>query len=182
MDRGSYIFESSDSRESNYSVSGYVAPMKFRKLRIVWSVTCAIACILLIVLWVRSYWCAEAVARVGPNWILTVGSNHGIIYFVYESPPPSPASWSFQPIQYRSVNRAYWSYGQIAVVAPARWLEWKDLGTTIIGQVPDFLLVGLCIVGAVLPWWPKRYSLRTLLIATTLVALVLGLVVYAIRN
>ena len=35
--------------------------MRFRKLRIAWSVGCGIACVLLIVLWVRSYktlyWC-----------------------------------------------------------------------------------------------------------------------------
>ena len=30
--------------------------MRFRKLRIAWSVACLIACVLLIVLWVRSYW------------------------------------------------------------------------------------------------------------------------------
>ena len=30
--------------------------MRFRKLRIAWSVMCGIACVLLIVLWVRSYW------------------------------------------------------------------------------------------------------------------------------
>ena len=29
--------------------------MRFRKLRIAWSVACGIACVLLIVLWVRSY-------------------------------------------------------------------------------------------------------------------------------
>ena len=30
--------------------------MRFRKLRIAWSVICSIACVLLIALWVRSYW------------------------------------------------------------------------------------------------------------------------------
>ena len=30
--------------------------MRFRKLRIAWSVGCGILCVLLIVLWVRSYW------------------------------------------------------------------------------------------------------------------------------
>src|SRR3954466_10432902 len=29
--------------------------MRFRKLRIAWSVFCALACVLLVVLWVRSY-------------------------------------------------------------------------------------------------------------------------------
>src|SRR4051794_10959899 len=33
--------------------------MRFRKLRIAWSVMCLIACVLLIVLWVRSYWWAD---------------------------------------------------------------------------------------------------------------------------
>src|SRR4051812_29086211 len=31
-------------------------PIKYRKLRITWSVGCTVACVLLIVLWVRSYW------------------------------------------------------------------------------------------------------------------------------
>ena len=33
--------------------------MRFRKLRIAWSVVWGIACVLLIVLWVRSYWWGE---------------------------------------------------------------------------------------------------------------------------
>jgi uncharacterized membrane protein YraQ (UPF0718 family) len=161
--------------------------MKFRKLRIAWSALCGILCVLLIVLWVRSYWCAEVVARFSPNWRLNVGSNHGIIYFVfvYENPPPRPTSSFFQPTQYGSVSTVstpQWSYSQIEVVAPDRWFEWKDLGSTIIGQVPDFLLIGLCVVGTVVPLWPRRYSLRTLLIAMTLVAVVLGLIVYAARK
>ena len=36
--------------------------MKFRKLRIAFSATCLIACVLLIVLWVRSYWWVEEVS------------------------------------------------------------------------------------------------------------------------
>ena len=33
--------------------------MRFRKLRIAWSVVWGIACVLLIVLWVRSYWSVD---------------------------------------------------------------------------------------------------------------------------
>ena len=44
MAAGSHIAESVDTR-----------PMRFRKLRIAWSVVCGIVCILLIVSWVRSY-------------------------------------------------------------------------------------------------------------------------------
>jgi hypothetical protein len=167
---------------AGFFMRGRMGGMRYRKLRIAWSVAWGLAAVLLIVLWVRSYWCAEVVARFNPNWRLNVGSNHGVIYFVYDKSPPRPTSSFFQPIQYGSVSTVstpYWSYCQIEVVAPGRWLEWKDLGSTVIGQVPDFLLVGLCVVGAVVPLWPRRYSMRTLLIATTLVAVVLGLVVWA---
>jgi len=33
--------------------------MKYRYLRIAFSVTCGIACVLLVVLWVRSYWSVD---------------------------------------------------------------------------------------------------------------------------
>ena len=60
--------------------------MRFRKLRIAFSVTCGIACVLLIVLWGRSQWWNERVAdlsvrnqwqllRYGamfPHWILVL--------------------------------------------------------------------------------------------------------------
>src|ERR1043165_4216803 len=35
--------------------------MRFRKLRITWSALCGIACVLLIALWVRSYWRVDLV-------------------------------------------------------------------------------------------------------------------------
>jgi hypothetical protein len=156
--------------------------MRFRKLRIAWSVGCGVACVMLIVLWVRSYWCAEIVSRLSPRWTLTVGSNHGIIYFVYESPPALPKATWYQPIAHSNVSTPYWSYARIEVVVPVRWVELKSLGNIVLGQIPHFLLVGLCVPAAVVPWWPKRYSLRTLLIATTLVAVVLGVIVWAARN
>src|SRR6476661_7413421 len=45
--------------------------MKFRKLRIAWSVLCGIACVLLILLWVRSYWWNDSVfKRLGTRELL----------------------------------------------------------------------------------------------------------------
>ena len=48
-------------------------------------------------------------------------------------------------------------------------------------RVPYWSLVSLSAVFAYLPWLHWRFSLRTLLIATTLVAVLLGAIVYAIR-
>jgi hypothetical protein len=48
---------------------------------------------------------------------------------------------------------------------------------------PYWFLILLTAAIAAAPWlrWPKRFSLRTLLIATTLVAVVLGLIVAVLR-
>src|SRR3954468_16884277 len=49
----------------------------------------------------------------------------------------------------------------------------------VVCKLPRFVLI--CAVSAVAPWFRlNRFSLRTLLIATTLVAVVLGLVVCAL--
>jgi hypothetical protein len=53
------------------------------------------------------------------------------------------------------------------------------------GAVPHWFLVALTALPAtlvVLPWLRWRFSLRTLLIATTVVAAILGLLVYAVRR
>jgi hypothetical protein len=46
--------------------------------------------------------------------------------------------------------------------------------------VPDWFLIGVALALSAAPWirWSNRFSLRTLLIATTLVAVALGLIVW----
>ena len=50
--------------------------MRFRKLRIAWSVGCGIACVLLIVLWVRSYTVIDShYCRLTDRWTLALFSS-----------------------------------------------------------------------------------------------------------
>jgi hypothetical protein len=49
--------------------------MRFRKLRIAFSVTCLIACVLLIALWVRSYWKVDAIDNVESVHVLDTEAN-----------------------------------------------------------------------------------------------------------
>jgi hypothetical protein len=156
--------------------------MRFRKLRIAFSALCGLAAVLLLVLWVRSYWTAGAVGRVNGNSACTIGSNHGIVYFVYDMQPHRPVSspwWAQHTSTIAPAVDPTWSYFQIGVVDyPPYTLELHVLGDLATGTVPDFLLVGLCTAAGAAPWiWPKRFTLRTLLIVTTLVAIVLGLIV-----
>jgi hypothetical protein len=56
--------------------------MSFRKLRIVWSVFCGVACLLLIVLWVLSYWWLGSVEiRVSSTDELRLISVQGCTYW-----------------------------------------------------------------------------------------------------
>jgi hypothetical protein len=116
--------------------------MRFRKLRIAWSVGCAIACVLLIALWVRSYSAPD-------------------VWHTFARFPNSPTYYynSFQ--------------GRLRIGTPKTW----EAGAI---SISHWIYI-LCFAAlAVLPWIRQlrwRFSLRTLLIATTLVAVVLGLIV-----
>jgi hypothetical protein len=58
-----------------------------------------------------------------------------------------------------------------------------SLGKVLV-RIPIWVLVILAATLAAIPsfHWPNRFSLRTLLIATTLVAVVLGLIVWAAKS
>ena len=57
-----------------------------------------------------------------------------------------------------------------------------DRGPIVI--VPDWFFIGVAAVLSAAPWirWSNRFSLRTLLITTTVVAVLLGLVVWSINR
>jgi hypothetical protein len=88
--------------------------------------------------------------------------------------------------------------------AAAREWEWTSMKTTLLPPQgkpnkkwsfhhdqnnlfiawPNWFVVGLFGVLAAAPWirWPKQFSLRTLLIAATVVAAILGLAVMMLRE
>jgi hypothetical protein len=134
--------------------------MKFRKLRIAWSVLCGFACLLLIALWARSYWWADIVAHKN----LGIMSNRGMFYFGQDD-SAATAGWfiSSEPSEPNDIGWNSDPPGQFFVCAP-HWL--LALTSVAIGAAS----------------WIRRFSLRTLLIATTLVAVMLGLIVYVTRQ
>jgi len=146
--------------------------MRFRKLRIAWSVGCGIACVLLIVLWVRSYWRIDSLFAIGSQpQFFAVGSERGVVavkgnpsllallssadWKLQRFPPgPEPPKLGFLDFYYETT---------------------KQQGTRL--RFPIWFLVLLSAIAVATPWI-RRFTLRTLLIATTLVAVVLGLIVY----
>jgi hypothetical protein len=143
-------------------------PMRFRKLRITWSVGWGVACVLLIVLWVRSYsWVDIANQVMGHR----VTSMKGKI-FVDEN--------FFLIAKWRSTNVQHISRPFDLVTFSGHDLVFTPTYSGINIRYWNLLLFASVL--AVTPWLPYhrwRFSLRTVLIATTLVAVVLGIVVYA---
>jgi hypothetical protein len=119
-------------------------------LRIAVTALSLMACVLLIALWVRSY--QDAWPRISINIIYHDGDyfpGHGVLRRFSDPPPPPPT---------------------ITVVRK----EWFDF--TVAG-IPYLALVFGAVVTGSIPWFlPRRFSLRTLLIAMTLVAVLLGII------
>ena len=150
--------------------------MKHRKLRIAWSVGCGIVCLLLIVLWMRSYWRVEILFHLDKyNHVVGIGSEKGVVYlWPGHTVPLIPATGSnlygWQLSSTNMVNRlGVFQWGNF---------QWSDAGGITTIQVPYWFVTPLVAAAACLPWI-KRFSLRTLLISTTLLAVLLGTMVWA---
>jgi hypothetical protein len=150
-------------------------------LRIAVTALCLTACVLLVVLWVRSYH-EEPWLRVPSNnldrWkyidksevkrMYQLTSWDGAILVATTTVDPRTNRWS---IGYPGKNQTLLGFGV------------RRNGPMLSAKLPHWFLVLFAATIAVVPWlsWSKRFSLRTLLIATTLVALGLGMVVYLAR-
>jgi hypothetical protein len=148
---------------------------RFRKLRIAFSITCGIACVLLIVLWVRSCWWAEGIyGPVTSKYDIALSSLPGSlgIHFYSNDLKPERPHWTLASQPY---DEWYAGAARVQFTSSRLW------GSFYRGQygpvIPDWFALTIFATLASIPWISWRFSLRTLLIATTLVAVVLGLVV-----
>jgi hypothetical protein len=158
--------------------------MRFRKLRIAWSLGCAIACMLLIALWVRSYWWVTNIQV--PNilghdnqMVLSQGTIHISSCFNYE-----PESMSALIHNY---HRSTIDYNDFSGAPEYRQFLFRvqELGRYDLRLIFPYWSAAIVSAAiAALPWLSciRRFSLRTLLIATTLLAVLLGLIVAVTRK
>jgi hypothetical protein len=145
------------------------SPLRLRKLRLAWSIVCTIVCVLLIGLWVRSYSYADTVVL---GFGHTVTSFQGDllldtpIFLAGTSMTPGPSTHSILNFQITTETLNSSS------------LFLHDRGISL----PYWLATLVAASFASLFWLHWQFSLRTLLIATTLVAVILGFAVYAARK
>src|SRR4051812_29463554 len=147
--------------------------MRFRKLRIAWSGGWGVVAVLLIVLWVRSYCEHEVVyGFFQPRGFLQLNSNSGTLQLISNRESLNQ-EWRFKS-QKPSPNRSDWLF---KLDMQSRFGWWLTI------RVPYWFLLVLFAGTATTPWVriSNRFSLRTMLVATTLVAVGLGLIVWSIR-
>jgi hypothetical protein len=152
-------------------------PKLARALRIAWSVAWGIVAVLLLVLWVRSYWVADGFLQFIPTSLGMSGivSTRGqiLIWRIYYVPVPPGLSG----LQYFSERISEMKH---QFPNPVHYVQNNRLSLSI--RIPDRFIIPMSGFFSAVSWVRlHRYSLRTLLIATTLIAMVLGAVVYFAR-
>jgi len=150
--------------------------MKLRKLRVAWSVAWGVLAVLLIALWVRSYWNYYAVAYIDSSF-----GDVGVFFYRGStglelnrvSTPPLGSWWDFKSVPFSKDLPV--EPGDRAVDGMQTQFYRARHSTGVVLPIPLVALAAATL--AALPRLSYRFSLRTILIATTLVAIALGLIV-----
>jgi hypothetical protein len=128
------------------------------------------ACVLLVALWVRSYWWADIF--VSNRWNPIVIVTHGEVFYGADY----SYAWGRDIKEPRVIRHSdYWYQLQKIWNADGRRVSINKSEKRI--PIWPFVLVSVAVATA--PWIKSlrpRFSLRTLLIATTLIAVGLGIV------
>jgi hypothetical protein len=165
--------------------------MNYLKLRIAWSVAWGGVCLLLVALWVRSYWARDEVLfKIVASIGNTVVFDRGRIELLAEPIEPAQRAISWPPSDEESKLITIYTFD----VYDSGWAQphlpvWHNLGFDAftypggvkLYSIPFWFITLACIAVMLLPWISARFSLRTLLVAMTLVAIGLGWIVYATR-
>jgi hypothetical protein len=147
-----------------------------RFLRIGFSVLCGIVAVLLVLLWVRSYWWADFVyGHVTEVHFLDLNSNCGRLALSLQGELHNPIHWK---VYSHPSEQLDWMMG------PSKWEFGKSkFGDMWFVAIPHWFLITIFGAFSAAPWLRlnNRFSLRTLLIAITLAGLLLGLIIATTR-
>lgn len=150
-------------------------PRLIRGLRIAWSVWWAILCLLLLVVWVRSYWWRDLYSlRLAGSVCLEAQSAQGRMIVWLRHRPQTKRLMGFsaavtQPFEPGRSDRIPWfdfyRFTNVDRLYTAHWFL-----TVLAGAV------------ALLPWCPRRFGVRGLFVATTAVAILILLLAWVDRH
>jgi len=144
--------------------------MRLCKLRIAWSIVWSIVCVLSIVMWVRSYWRLVVLEnRIGSQPV-QISSVKGRVAFAKLDPRAATGKFYLNVV---SGDSADWrKKGKSG-------FTYHDDGSAAAFIAPHWFLAVLSAAIAGTPWISRswRFTIRTLLIATTLLSILLRLIV-----
>jgi len=159
-------------------------PRRFRRLRIAVSVFFGVLAVALCVLWVRSYWFFEYVLcpTIATKQIELVSYAGRVGAAILSGRENRPFGWGLAsnrivPDGDADARWARNAESMFSHLADASVLKFNAQRISL----PYWRIVGVAAGFAAFPWIRLRFSLRTLLIAMTLFAVVLGLVCYAVQ-
>ena len=144
------------------------------------------ACVLLVVLWVRSYYFRDATILDSSKGWLHFVSMHGRVS-CSQGIQPTGMDWSGRPLLLRRFTEPNTSARLPKDMRPpfaaSLRFDWKQHTDGVEIVVPYWSLVLVCIGITATVGFGRglQFSLRTLLIATTLIAVGLGTVIYLAR-
>ena len=173
-------------------------------VRIAWWVAWGVAAVLFCLMWAISYWRFSSInCRLSATRILMVDCVKGCMYLGTMLDTDTDWDVTIEPLSGNvlAINKEVQSGDvteTIEVVVPIDWehdlreeMNWQGRFGFGVSHSPDVQFVSfpnwfLALLSTALGVAPsittfKRFSLRTLLIATTLVAVVLGFVVYVLK-
>ena len=148
-------------------------PRYWRVLRIGWTVGCVVVAVLLIILWSTSYWWRYEFDWPMGSAAAGIESFEGGVVFRYFKLAPNTPNWTILGIE--SVERARQLNGNRLDYFTSNFTS-----NSMLLSVPHLLLILVTATMGADPWLPRRFSLRTLLLATTLVCVALGVVLWAV--
>jgi hypothetical protein len=104
--------------------------MRFRKLRIAFSVAWGVACVLMVVLWVRSYrWIDEAAGPTPDGHAIILSSGHGGLEFGRQ--PDTTGDWPNWTVVHTPAEFRDWQWQR-----SSSQFRWQSSVIGIYGRVP----------------------------------------------
>jgi hypothetical protein len=145
-----------------------------RYLRIAFSATCLIACVLMIALWLRSFWwwddCSLKLSK--SEYAQGISAEGRIIIWFEHS---QLRQWFELNIDPLAIHRSPSGHERHP------WLGFyvSPSGNMYSVRFAHCLLAMVSMAFAVIPWCPTRFSVRGVLMAMTVVAVIIGVTVWA---
>jgi len=156
-------------------------------LRIAVTALGLMACVLLVALWVRSYSSMDQLTVQGEDIHMFVATRPGLFSVEWAPRPtvePDEWGWTFGAWPYKPLGDGTHDSQFVPIVLPGQPIDrlpfngdyFRMTNRADVAIFIPFWLLAASALAAALLWMPRRFSLRTLLIATTLVAVGLGII------